>query len=221
MSTTFFAYFSAFSVLFLFAEQLYHRLGITAEHTRKLVHVGAGLLALSFPSFFDSVEEVLYLCFAFMVILFLSRKLGLLRSIEGIDRHSIGSIAFPLSVMLCYSAYGIFDDPRMYYIPMSILTISDPLAAYVGRSHPLLVFQFLEGKSLGGSLAFFTSAWMISLVILYSCGSPLTYDTVSDAIVIAAMTTMAEMLGFDGLDNLTIGFFGSFTLAFLFEHIQL
>ncbi len=221
MSTTFFAYFSAFSALFLFAEQLYHRLGIAAEHTRKLVHVGAGLLALSFPSYFNSVEEVLYLCFAFTVILFLSRKLGLLRSIEGVDRHSIGSIAFPLSVMLCYSAYGIFDDSRMFYIPMSMLTFSDPLATYAGRRHPLYVFQFFEGKSLGGSLAFFTSAWMISMVLLYAFGSPLTYDTVSDAFVIAAVTTMAEILGFDGLDNFTIGFFGSFTMAFLFDHIQL
>jgi phytol kinase len=77
----------AFLALFGLAELLYHYLNVKAELTRKLVHAGTGLLTLLFPVMLNNHWLVLLLCSAFAVILLLSLRFNLLRSINAMTAN--------------------------------------------------------------------------------------------------------------------------------------
>ena len=83
---------SSFLALFGIAEILYHFLKMQAELTRKIVHIGTGLLTLLFPLMLSNHWYVLFLCTSFAAILLASLRLNLLPSINAIGRKSAGSL---------------------------------------------------------------------------------------------------------------------------------
>src|SRR5438309_317623 len=99
---------SSFLALFGVAEVLYHFFKVRAEFTRKIVHVGTGLLSLLFPLMLSNHWYVLFLCASFGLILVLSLKFNLLKSINAIDRESVGSLAYPVSVYCSYLAFDYY-----------------------------------------------------------------------------------------------------------------
>src|ERR1700741_4724092 len=88
----------SFLALFGLAEFIYHTFKVRAELTRKLVHFGTGILTLLFPVMLNNHWLVLFLCGSFALILMVSLKFNLLKSINAIDRKSHGSISYPISV---------------------------------------------------------------------------------------------------------------------------
>ena len=72
------------------------------ERIRKLLHVGIGLTALSFPWLFRDIEPVLGVVGAAMLILFAVRKADFLRRlgtvIDGVVRSSRGDVCFLVAV---------------------------------------------------------------------------------------------------------------------------
>ena len=63
-----------------------------AEWTRKLVHVGGGLVSLALPWLVRSHWTVLALGALLGAVLFGTRKLGLLPSVHGVERRSEGAV---------------------------------------------------------------------------------------------------------------------------------
>src|SRR5690606_13845847 len=123
--------------LFALGELLYHAFKVNAEITRKIVHAGTGLLALLFPLLLDSHWWVLLLCASFAAILLWSLRSNMLKSINAIDRKSVGSLAYPVAVYGCYLAYNYQGQQYIhYYLPIMVLAISDPLAALCGKKWP-------------------------------------------------------------------------------------
>lgn len=114
----------------------------------------------------DGIDVVYQL----LVILIGSLRYNLLKSINAIERSLVGSIAYPIAVYGCYLAYDFYDKTLLfYYLPILILAISDPLAALVlGKTWPWGVYKSGEDKkTLMGSMAFFVSAFFVSLSCLY------------------------------------------------------
>lgn len=193
-----------FLALFGLAEWLYHILKVRAEWTRKIVHLGTGLLTLLFPVVLTSHWQVLFLCASFLVILLASLRFGWLPSINAIDRFSYGSILFP---MIVYGLFLVFQMAGrgliIFYLPILILAICDPVAALVGKRFPFGKYRILGcGKSAAGSLAFFVSALIITAVAVFafqnaSAGMLLI-------LLVPVVATVAEGLGVKGMDNLTI-----------------
>lgn len=192
-----------FLALFGVAEILYYKFKVNVEITRKIVHIGTGLLTLLFPVLLGNHWLVLILCSAFAIILILSLKLGFLKSINAIERTSVGSIAYPLAVYSSYACYQYFDNSsEFFYLPVLLLAICDPVAAFVGNKWPL--GKYKSGKSfktIMGSFAFFCSALII-------CFTGLSLMTTNDfillGIVIALSATLAEAFSAKGYDNITI-----------------
>jgi len=197
-----------FLSLFGVAEFFFHIVKIKAEYTRKFVHFGTGLLTLLFPIMLKNHWLVLLLCSSFAVILILSLKLDLLKSINAIDRVSVGSIAYPVSVYGCYLAYDYFGQRyAFFYLPVLILAICDPLAALFGKKWPWGKFKIgTENKTLMGALAFSVSAAL--LIILLPLIFPfLTYEPIPFVYVILFVPLIAavsEALSRKGTDNLSI-----------------
>lgn len=206
--TLFFLFVIVFSSLFLLAEWCYRRFSIHAEITRKSVHVLGGLGSLLLPHFLHDFIYMFLLTLIFSLLLELARRKNRLGSIHGIQRGGLGSVSFPIGVFCCWLCwnYASAQFPISlwtgYYLPLLVLSISDPMAALGGKWFPL--HRFRSGKSIGGALFFFISAlsicvicfvlddqWEVSRILVYSC-------------CIALMATMAELFSRHGLDNVFI-----------------
>ncbi|PRD55778.1 phosphatidate cytidylyltransferase [Sphingobacterium gobiense] len=196
-------------VLFALGEFLYHVLKVKVELTRKFVHLGTGLLALLFPVLLDNHWWVLLLCASFAVILICSLRFHLLKSINAIDRKSVGSLAYPVAVYGCYLAYSHQGYQYIYYyLPIMVLAISDPLAALCGKKWPWGYYRIAGAtKTATGSLAFFISAFLIAVISWrYLYLSDMNTGKVFAFAFIALWSTIAEAVSRDGYDNVSIPF---------------
>ncbi|MDQ3072558.1 MAG: phosphatidate cytidylyltransferase [Bacteroidota bacterium] len=195
---------AAFLALFGLAELLYHKMFVRAEHTRKMVHAVGGIIALLFPVYFTDHWPVLVLSAAFALMLLLSRSFKLLPSINAVDRHTLGSIMFPIAVYGCFLAYYYSGKVTFFYHPVLILALADPAAALVGKCWPSGTYRVgKETKSLSGSLAFFTVAVTASALILARTNF-MESEFWLVVFASAAVTTLTEGISRNGLDNLTI-----------------
>ncbi len=213
----------AFLSLFVVAEVLYHSFKVKAELTRKLVHFGTGILSLSFPLLLSKHWFVLALCASFALILISSLRFNLLKSINAIDRKSYGSLCYPIAVYSCFliqSWYGkqsnFYGGYLIYYLPLLILAISDPLAALVGKRWSWLPYKVGIGtKTMSGSLAFFGSALFISIGAFFAFQISLSFELlVGSCVLIAAITAVSESVSRNGFDNLFIPLSGSTVVYF-------
>lgn len=205
-----------FLLLFVLSEILYHQCKIKVEFTRKLVHIGTGIICLFFPILLKNHWSVLFLCGLFALILLFSLKFNLLKSINAIDRKSVGSITYPVSVYACF-LFQIYLDERyiFYYLPLIILAICDPMAALFGKKWSLYSYTILGAKkTLLGSSVFFICAVIVALLTwIWLHNHKLNVQELSTIIIIAFATTLTEACSKDGYDNLTIPFS---TIAFLY-----
>ena len=195
---------SAFLALFGIAELLYHRFKVRVEITRKIVHIVTGLITLTFPVLLNNHWLVLLLCTSFAVILIVSLKFNLLKSINAIERESVGSICYPIAVYGCYLAFVYFHHYTNFYLPILILAICDPIAALVGKRWPLFPYRVgKDKKTLMGSSMFLLSALMLCyfLGVGFERGVDFTFVQV---VTIALIATSAEAVSRRGYDNITI-----------------
>jgi len=205
-----------FLMLFGIAEYLFHKQNVKTERTRKLVHFGAGALSLTFPFLFEEAWPVLLLCGSFFGILLLSKKFGFLNSINGVARKTYGAILFPLVVSGCFLVQSITGDMMTYFLPILILSISDPVAALVGKRFPWGKFTIAgHGKTIAGSLGFMLTASLITVFLMSNFLTALAFVSIQDCFLIAGMAMIAEAVSKNGYDNFTIPASVTITLMLL------
>lgn len=194
-----------FFVLFGVSEFLYKRLKIKAAFTRNIVHFGTGMLTLLFPLMLTNYWSVFFLCASFAIILIISLKLNFLKSINAINRISYGSVLYPIAVYGCYLVYYFSGkDLILFYLPILILAISDPIAALTGKRWPMGRFYIGRNeKTLMGFISFFISSIIVT-IIAFSFLSPENLKNISLIILIAAAGSIVEAISVRGIDNITI-----------------
>lgn len=207
-----------FLTLFVIGEILFHKCKVNAEWTRKIVHIGTGLLSLLFPILLSNHWHVLLLCSSFAIILIVSLRFNLLKSINAIRRKSYGSMYYPLSVYTCFLFTQWFNDTHpeswagymIYYLPILLLAICDPIAALVGSKKPIVRFAMGDAfKSIGGAMGFFASALILTSLAFYLSSMPFIFSTIAAILIISFSTMLAEFISRNGLDNLLIPIVGS------------
>lgn len=181
---------AGYGALFLVGEIVARRLRISAELSRTVIHILAGLFAVA-TAFLVTREELILLSLLFTMVLAVSKKLSLLTSIHGVPRTTYGELWFPIGVGAAAWLYlpGRIDS---YSLAVLIMALCDPLANILGSrlAGPKLPF----GKSMLGSSIFFVTSVAVSLFFL----SPI------HALTVAAVTTFVEAVSPYGSDNLTI-----------------
>ena len=201
----------AYLILFGLGEYLYHFKKMSVEKTRKLVHLGSGGLAMLFPLLFQTTAPVVLLCGSFLLLLWLAKRFGFLASVNNISRQSAGSYWFPIAVSVCFYAQSYFGHMAFYYLPLLTLTLADPMACFVGKKMPLYVFNLKHSqKSIGGSLAFFLTAFGLAHLFL---GFGFQHDWTACALF-ASTTCLFEFFGGKGHDNISIPLAGVGALYF-------
>ncbi|MBD3638567.1 MAG: phosphatidate cytidylyltransferase [Crocinitomicaceae bacterium] len=237
-------YAGLFLILFTIGELLYHKLKLPAEITRKFVHMGTGVICLTFPFFLGSHWSVLVLTISFFAILLVSIKFNLLKSINSVDRKTGGSFIFPVVIYLTFWAYSIFGLGDMdatgldwkntaigremfygatvyYFLPILILSISDPMAALIGKKWPVGKYKIFGcTKTFMGSAAFFLSALALSIIFMMPLATSPEYGMLI-ALCIAFSTTLVEAICHRGIDNLLIPLTAVFVMVMFNENLQL
>ncbi len=197
---------ASFLALFIIAECLYHFFHVKVELTRKLVHAGTGFLTLLFPIVLNNQWLVLLLCVSFALILLLSLRLKLLKSINAIDRISSGSLVYPISVYGCYLVFNFSQDYIYFYLPILILAICDPVAALTGKKWPMGKYKVgNDNKTLMGSAMFFISALLLCSLLFLLLNSGISFSQlIAMSFLIALISSITEAFSRNGYDNITI-----------------
>lgn len=203
------------------------------EWVRKLMHIGSGLVALSFPWAFDRTWPVLCLSLlSFSAMVALRRVRGLRqrygRVVAAVERGSWGEYCFPLAIGTVFVlAEG---NVALYVVPVSILTFADAAAALFGKRFGTVHYRIFEGKkSLEGTITFFVVALLCICVPLALLDGHFSGNLLLAAFLVSAVLALAEAVSWGGMDNLTVpltGFFAlrSYLLApaeLLVEHLLL
>jgi phytol kinase len=179
---------------------------IRPEASRKLVHIGMGIVTLIFPWLFASVWPVWVLSGSFVVILAairclppLQRRFGSI--LGGIERKSWGEFFFPVAVAIVFT---LADHQRAHYvIPILVLTLGDAVAALVGVRFGRTKYQTEEGsKSIEGSVALFAvTALSVGLPAMLMLDHAPFHAAVL-GMCVAVLAALVEAISWRGLDNL-------------------
>ncbi len=196
-------------LLLVFNEMVYRRLDLTGEFTRKFAHLTGTLSTILFPYIFNDHWYVLFLASAFFVLLFLSRNSSYLGSIHDIKRPSMGSYLLPAAIYITFFISFEQQNRMLFILPMLILAICDPLAGMLGinittHNHQIRIFSRKLNKTWLGSLSFFISSFLISIIALYLSHTYFNLQIFTLAMVIAIVGTLAEMFSWKGSDNLFV-----------------
>jgi phytol kinase len=196
---------AALAALFALAGWLRSTGRLAPEHARKLVHVGMGLVCLTFPWLFHDTAPVLGLAAAAIAALAAVRSLQPLRArfgcaLHGVARRSYGEFAFVAGIVAAFVlAHG---DALAYTVPVAVLTFADSIAALVGTRFGFHRFRTFEGtKSLEGSTAFFFAALLCIAGPLLLAGNAAALPI---ALGVSIILTLIEASAYAGLDNLLI-----------------
>ncbi len=181
--------------------------GIAPEGSRKIVHIGMGLLTLSFPWLFNDYWPVILLAALAVVMLSVLRRVSGLASwysvLGGVARTSLGEIYFPVSVAVIFCWSG--GNAVLYLVPILILTLADAVGALVGIRYGSLKYTTDEGhKTAEGSLAFFVTAFLsahVPLLLLTDAGRA---ESLLIGLTLGFLIMLTEAASWEGLDNLFV-----------------
>lgn len=175
------------------------------EATRKFVHFTGGIVSLCFAYVFKSHWTIMGLCIAFVSLMFVTKKMGMLQSVHGVKRKSSGDLLHPIAIYLTFCITSYFEKPDFYLISIMVLSVSDALAAIIGIAYGFKVYNVEEEKkSLEGSFIFLLSTFLIvhlGLLLLTHVGR---MECVLAALLISVLVTCFEAISLGGADNIII-----------------
>lgn len=183
------------------------RLQPAAEHTRKAVHIGMGLVASVLPWLFDRTWPVLVLTVglaaAFVALKAFGRRSDLGAAMHDIGRESRGDLYFAVSVAALWLLSD--GDRLLFLVPVIVLTLGDAVAALVGQRFGRRYFDDGQtGKTLEGSAALFVVTFLSVVVPMTLAGRMPLVDGALLATTLALLVTLLEAMAWHGLDNLFV-----------------
>jgi phytol kinase len=181
--------------------------GYSSDFTRKVIHIGVGMLSWALPLLFDNPWPFVFAAATFMVINFLDWRYGFVAAMASGDQSNLGTVYFPLAAAVV--AVIFWDQPPLMVAALMPLTWGDGMAPVFGRAfgknHTYSVLG--NTRSLQGSAAFFVMGSLFTWLALWMLnGSPgiTAVEAVLPALVIVGVATLAEAVSGWGLDNLTV-----------------
>lgn len=195
------------------SEGLYLTKAVSAEITRKIVHIGAGnviLLAwwLRTPTWMGIAASMVFSCVAL-----LSYWLPILPGINSVGRTSLGTFFYAVSIGVLTALFWSQGHPEFTALGILTMTWGDGMAALIGQSlgrHPYKVWDMQ--KSWEGTSAMLLVSFVAGFGVL---GSAHGFNWIIGAIALltAIFATSLESFSKLGIDNLTVPI-GSGCLAF-------
>lgn len=178
------------------------------EMARKIMHIGMGMIALTFPWLLQETWAVVFICTLTIIVLLALKHLHMLRQqigrvLHDVERQSYGDIYFLLSIAgLFLLAQGYW---LLYVIPLLVLTFADALAALIGVIYGKRTYTAADGfKTIEGSLVFFVVTFLATYLPFWFLAGQGGLETILIAILVALLTMLIEAVSWEGLDNLLV-----------------
>jgi phytol kinase len=188
------------------AELLRRRLGYGSGFTRKVIHVGVGMLSWVLHVLFDAPWLFILACAVFMVINYFDWRYGFFASMASSSRSNLGTVYFPLAAAVV--AYIFWDRPPLMVAALMPLTWGDGMAPVVGKLYGRRTYSVHTSiRTLEGSAGFFVACFLFTWLALWVMpGAPqiTLVEALLPALIITIFTTLIEAVSIWGLDNLTI-----------------
>ena len=206
--------FALFSAVLLAAvgvgEGLRAGLGWRPESTRRVVHAGVGVATALCPPLFASPTPVYVLAGLFVVANAVALRRRWLPSIHGAARPSIGTVLFPVALVLALFLCWTLDARRVFVLQTAflVLGLADPAASLVGMRLRRAGRFTVAGatKSVAGSAAFAVVAGACTAGMLLWLAPPHwgAAQIAAGACVVAAVGAACEASGRGGWDNVLV-----------------
>lgn len=189
-------------VLLLISEYLWRSGKVQVEVSRKIIHMGTGALIAFWP-FFLSWTAIQLASLALLIVVLISSKINLFKSIHSVDRITKGEILYPIGIGLCAL---LEPAPWIFTAAILHLAFADGMAAIVGVKYGKKTRYSLlsHGKSLAGSLAFFAVSLLIFVSAMMFISHPTTFELFAWFLGASLVLTLLENISWYGLDDITI-----------------
>lgn len=189
------------------AEGLRRWRGWGSEFTRKVVHIGVGMLIWAVPWLFDSWLPFVATSAFFAGLTFLDNRYHFFPSMASKDdQHNWGTFYFPIAAAVV--VYLLWDRPPLMVATLMPLTWGDGMAEVVGRTFGRNRYTiFGHTRSLQGSLAFLGFGFLFTWLALIAVPGPpaLTAGAAFlPALVTVVLATGVEAIAIRGSDNLLV-----------------
>ncbi len=193
---------TTYLVLLGLGEWLRWRSLLSTDDTRRVVHIGAGLIALGLPWMFDSAWPVIGLAAPFAVLLVCAAAIGQLKSIHAVARRSVGAHLYPVAIAAIFLLAS--DDHLAYTASILALALGDAAAGHVGMRYGRHPYTALGGlKSVEGTASACATTVGATAAIWVVSGSPLAAALAAAALT-GAVVALVEGASPWGIDNLTV-----------------
>ena len=194
-----------FSIIGL-AELLRKWRGYSSNFTRKVIHIGVGMMSWGLMFIFTSPWPFILMCLLFAVLLYLDYKFVFFPAMASQDKSNKGTIYFPLAAAAC--VYVFWAQPPLMVASLMPLTWGDGLAPVVGRAYGRRAyFVASHMRTVEGSAGFFVFGFLFTWLALWVMPGPPMISLASaflPALAITVATTAVEAVSIKGSDNLTI-----------------
>lgn len=184
-----------------------HRCQPHPEVVRKLLHVGMGLVTLTFPFLFAQSWPVWSLAVLSTGLLLTIRHHQSLRAVgsvvDGVGRRTWGDLCFPWSVAIVFELSQ--GNNLLYAIPILLLALADAVAALIGVFYGHWHYTASgDSKSAEGSIAFFTVAFLSTHIPLLVATDIGRVESLLLGVTIGLLIMLIEAFSWEGWDNLLI-----------------
>lgn len=185
------------------------------DFTRKVIHIGVGMMSWVLHLFFDTPWFFVAACAAFVVINLLDWKYGFFASMASKDQSNLGTVYFPIAAAAV--ALVFWEQPPLMVAALMPLTWGDGMAPVVGKAYGRnAYFVYNHKRTVEGSMGFFVAGFLFTWLALWIIPGPPGINPVTallPALVITLVTTLVEAVSIWGLDNLSITAVSIFLLS--------
>ena len=186
------------------------------EWIRKSLHMGMGVVALTFPWWFQEAWAVVSVSMISAALLLVIRWHKALqgnvgRVLSDVARDSWGELSFAAGVATLFVIAN--GNVLIYCLPMLLLTFADSVAALVGVRLGKTRFRTLDGeKSVEGCVAFFITAALFTYFAMDIFSGIKLEKLIFVVLLWSLWMMLIEAVSWKGLDNFFIPVLGGLLL---------
>ena len=188
------------------AEGLRRWKGYSSSFTRKVIHIGVGMMIWIVPYLFTSPWPFVFASAFFAVLNLFDYKFGFFSAMASSDKSNLGTVYFPIAAAVV--ALVFWEQPPLMVAAVMPLTWGDGLASVVGKKYGRHIYHIhTSTRSIEGSAGFFIACFFFTWLALWLVeGLPnLTpMAAILPALAVTIAARIAEAISIWGLDNLTI-----------------
>ena len=189
-----------------FAELLRRQRGYSNSFTRKIIHIGVGMMSWFIHFLFDSPWYFIVACAVFTGITYLDWRYQFFKSMQSNDPSNMGTVYFPIAAGVV--TYVFWEYPPLMVAALMPLTWGDGLAPVIGRAYGKRSYSVhTSTRTVEGSLGFFLACLLFTWLALWVVpGRPYINPMMAflPALAVTTVTTAVEAVSIWGIDNLTI-----------------